>query len=73
MPLSLPPDMPLDVQRAFIIPIAVSQYIGKLFIVSGLFLNSYDWGKYRRHLRAFYTNIYYKEYLWRERYEMSYA
>jgi len=43
-PMSLSSDAPLEVLRDYIIPIALSDHIGKAVIVSGLFLVCYDWG-----------------------------
>jgi hypothetical protein len=42
--MSLSSDAPLEVLREYIIPIALSYYIGKIVTVGGIFLACYDWG-----------------------------
>ena len=44
--MSLSPDSPLDVLRDHIIRAALSNYIGKIVTVCGMFLVCYEWGMF---------------------------
>jgi len=45
-PMSLSPDAPLEVLRDHIVPAALSNYIGKIVTVCGMFLVCYEWGEF---------------------------
>jgi len=46
--MSLSPNAPLEVLRDHIVPAALSNYIGKIVTVCGMFLVCYDWSKFCR-------------------------
>ena len=44
--MSLSPDAPLEVLRDYVTPAALSNYIGKLVTIGGIFLTCYEWGMF---------------------------
>ena len=43
--MSLSPEVPLEVLRVYIVSAGVTNYVGKIAIVCGIFLVCYDWRK----------------------------